>query len=866
MNRGSLPHTLLKDQKALRLLLSVMTMGSYTSICIPTIAFAQSATIEEVQVTARRRVEKDIDVPISMTVMGEDFLRQQNVGKLTDLGVKVPGLQITSIASPSTPIVSLRGQRPNDLLVSADQAVPIYFNDIVMTPAEGANLAMYDLANVQVLKGPQGTLFGRNSTGGALFLTPVRPGTQPGGYLEIKAGNYELISVEGAIDLPVNDVLQFRLSGRILNRDGYQKNVADNELNGKRLWDEDSSGVRLSMNLEPSDTIRNLLVLAYDQNDSIAPQGRLEAFNGSAFVARRMYNAFFNQNGDVDRTVERISSRDNKHLVETDVLSVDEVETKFASNTTEIDLSDSLTLKAILGYRGVTYSTSTDNDGSAYPWINAVVSDTESVTRNPPKITTETDQYSFEVQFLGDALDGDLEWIAGLYWFDMKGTVGGSLVQVMGPVPGDVTYDPFWRDPDELPVAQAWTYSGVLVNMPDYGVYQSGNNGDLHNQALGAFTEATLVFNPQWSTTLGLRYSYDEREVTVRPFSGIGRYIGQFPAPGVGLGCSLRYLDSMGATQIVPNDQCERVENDTFESPSGRLSVNYTPTDGSLIFASVSTGYRTGGFNMRGNASESLAPFDPETVTSYEIGNKTDWSDIYDIPLRTDIAIYYQDYKDIQQTQTFVQATSTSGSFDTRIVNAGEATIYGLEFDITYAATENLSLTLSYSYTKPEFKEFNTQIIQSTLPSEAIGRDVDASDADFPFIPEHSLRASMTYYLPLDAELGNISIMANVYWQDEVATALDGTLNEDIAAIQKWTAEDLQIAEDNRYVDGYTLVNLRLDWASVLQSNFDVALYVDNATNEDYVTGGLNVMTSLGVNVNSYGAPRTFGASVRYNF
>lgn len=848
-------------------IMSVITITGFSTTSSS--AQAQGATIEEVQVTARRRVEQDIDVPIAMTVMGEDELRKQNIGKLTDLGVKIPGLQITSIASPTTPIVSLRGQRPNDLLVSADQAVPIYFNDIVLTPAEGANLAMYDLSNVQVLKGPQGTLFGRNSTGGALFLTPVRPGTTPGGYLEIKAGNYELISTEGAIDLPANDILQFRLSGRLLKRDGYQKNVADNELNGKRLWDEDSSGARLSMNIEISDHARNLFVAAYDENDSIAPQGRLEAFNGSAFLPRRGYNTVYNQTGEVDRAVDRISSRDNKQLVETDVISVDEVETWFASNTTELEISEAFTIKSILGYRGVTYSTAIDNDGSAFPWINAVtdlnnntpIQGSASVTRNPPKITTKTDQYSWELQFLGEAFDGALEWIAGAYWFDMKGSVGGSLVQVMGPHPDYTTLDFAWVDPEELPPANTnWinAANGSIL----YGSYQSGNNGDLHNEALGAFTEATLTLNPQWSATLGVRYSYDEREVTVKPFNGIGREPGLWPTALGGFQCALK--DASGNN--FPNDACERIENDTFESPSGRLSVNYSPVDDMLIYGSVSTGYRTGGFNMRGNADEGLQAFDPETVTSYEIGNKTDWTNLLSVPMRTNFAAYYQEYNDIQQTQTFVATTSGQGSFDTRIVNAAKASIYGIEFDVTLAATENLSLSLSYAYTKPEFKEFDTTIIASTTPAAVTQVEVDASDAEFPFIPEHVLRGTVNYFIPIDADWGDMSLMATVYWQDDVAVALDGNLNDEIGAIQKWTPEDIAIANDNRYADSYTLVNLRYDWRSVLLSGFDLALYVDNATNEDYVTGGLNVMTSLGVNVSSYGAPRTFGASIRYNF
>src|SRR5690606_10862280 len=116
-------------------------------------------------------------------------------------------------------------------------AVPMYLADVVLTPAAGTNLAMYDLENVQVLKGPQGTLFGRNSTGGALLFTPTSPGDTLGGYLEVKAGNYNLFETRGAVDLPASDRLMFRIAGRTVDRDPYQKNVSSNPLTrGDGYW------------------------------------------------------------------------------------------------------------------------------------------------------------------------------------------------------------------------------------------------------------------------------------------------------------------------------------------------------------------------------------------------------------------------------------------------------------------------------------------------------------------------------------------------------------------------------------------------------------------------------------------------------
>ncbi len=169
----------------------------------------QLVDLEEVVVTARRREELLQDIPLAVTSLSADYMREQNITRLDDLGIHVPSLAISS-GGPSTnsPIVVLRGQRPSEMLLTLDPAVPMYFAEVVLTPVQGANLALYDLANVQVLKGPQGTLFGRNSTGGALLFTPQQPGEEFGGYVETRLGNYDLIHVEGAVDMPASDTLE----------------------------------------------------------------------------------------------------------------------------------------------------------------------------------------------------------------------------------------------------------------------------------------------------------------------------------------------------------------------------------------------------------------------------------------------------------------------------------------------------------------------------------------------------------------------------------------------------------------------------------------------------------------------------------
>lgn len=526
----------------------------------------------------------------------------------------------------------------------------------------------------------------------------------------------------------------------------------------------------------------------------------------------------------------------------------------FASNLTEYPVTDALTLKSVLGYRDMTMHQAQEADGSTLPLIGNLTSATELVTPNPPRYSVEGEQYSVELQLLGEALDGDLDWITGLYWFSMEGSKGGAISQLAGPV-----VDPSIFDPTFSPEAALAEIGGLN----QYGVSQTDGFGDAKNRAAGIFTEGTYTFNSEWSLTLGLRYSRDDRKVTLKNFQGTRREPGT-PVPFGGFACVVTDADN----QPLPDDACARTFDKSFDKPTWRTSVNYTPADGTLVYGSVSTGYRTGGFNMRGTNVESLRPYREETVTSYELGHKADWSPIASVPLRTDVALYYQDYKDIQKTQ---QAASDLG-FATVIVNAPDAHIYGAEFTAAWAATTRLAVTLAYAYTRTEYENWDDfTTIQTTAPYSTLAPGIvtiDGSDNDFTYIPENTLTASVSYGLPVSPELGEMSLFTTVYWQDEMMTSQIASNLDDVAELQGWSAADLATAKSdvNLRADAYAILNLRFDWTDALGSGLDFSVYVNNATDEEYVIGGANIIDIVGVNITSYGPPRTFGAVLRYHF
>ncbi|MYM64044.1 TonB-dependent receptor [Pseudomaricurvus sp. HS19] len=759
---------------------------------LPAASAQEVRSLEEVVVTARRREENLQEVPVAVTAMGEDFLRTQNVSEITDLGTKVPSLRISMAGSSANePLVSLRGQRPAETAFNQDPAVPMYFNEVVMSPNQGANLGMYDLQGVQVLKGPQGTLFGRNSTGGAILMTPKRPGDEFGGYVEVEAGSYDLIGTKAAVDLPLSEAFSMRIAAHKKDREGYQENTADNQLHGKDFGDEHSQGVRVSLNYE-GDALSNLLVVSQDENDITPMVINMKAARGTA--------AGLNP-GFADAVQDSVKQND-PWKVQTDVNAEEYIKNTFASNTTEFELSDNLSVKNVFGYRKLGFETATDADGTAvcFGGIPCVIG---GVVTDPLHTSVNSEFYSNELQLLGTAFDESLEWITGVYWSEMDATHNYNVQQLSAVTP--------------------------------FGTFPRYDTGisDAVNTSYGLFFEGTYTFTDEWSLTAGVRQSWDKRELTLQKWDDLDR-----------TNCTLTTPDGSAAAP-----DCTRANDESYSSPTWRISANYTPEDGVLMYASVSTGYRAGGFNTRaGQVPGDFEPFDEETVTTYELGHKADWEFDW-ASVRTSAALYHQAYEDIHHTVAY----DAGGTPATRTENAAKAAITGFELDVTVVPTDSLTLNVAYSYVDAGFDEREDPIG---------GNLVDTSNNDFVYIPENSLTTSATYTLPVDFSLGEMSVMVSAYWQDTM-NSMSRYEQADLYAVD---AADLKVIQDSAEIDDYTVWNLRYDWRNVMGSEVDFAAYVNNLTDEEYVLGGLNVIDAFGYAGYFYGAPRTVGASVRYSF
>lgn len=739
---------------------------------------AGHSAFDEVVVTARRREESAQSVPVAVNAFSEEKLEDFRITNMEDLKTIAPSLTVSSASGrANSPVYSLRGVRPTEALYGQDPTVAIYFADAIMSPAKGSNMGMYDLGSIQVLKGPQGTLFGRNTTGGAVLLTPKKPGDQFGGEVSVSYGNDERVETQFGVDLPVVDNFKLRVSGRTVDSDGWQTNVANNHLNGEQLGGHRDRSGRVSADWDISETIENDTILSWDEAH-VAGRGHvLQAVNPASFTTPALNTNYY---VPLSQTLARAQQRDNTDI-ESDIKPYADVRTWGVFNTTTFDLGSDMSLKSILGYRDMNAFEATDLDGSAVPRV--VSSDQTSTLKHA----------SYELQLLGKALDSRLDWVTGLYYY----------------------------------------YEDGFENSPGYNrglrVLQAA---DMTNSSYSGFGQGTYHFNDQWSATGGVRLNYDDKEMTIAN--------AVVPTPGGPIRCTM--FDDNNTP--LPAAGCSIKSDASFNQPTGTVSIEYKPDSDMMFYAASRYGYRAGGFNARANRAAEREPFDQETVLDLELGAKIDWF-VSDWQMRSNVAVYQQWYDDIQRTVGVVTGSGLPGS---TIQNAAKAEILGFEIDQTIVPTENLTVTLSYVYTDPEYKNWKDPV-----------SGVDLSSTPFPFTPEHAASISAAYTYPLD-QAGSLRFVVGANYQDDI------WISSLLTSAQIATIPDniLPTAQQS----SYWLYDASVSWDEVMGGPVDITAFIKNISDEEYSVGGIQLYqsASVGFNTKVFGDPRTYGLQLRYKF
>jgi iron complex outermembrane receptor protein len=606
--------------------------------------------LEEIVVTARRKEERLQSVPLAITAFSQNDIEKKHIDAVKDLAREVPSLAISnSQADANAPYSSqtrLRGL-PGTVIYFADVPLGSTDYDINSGLTHGLSAGFnYDLDNLEVLKGPQGTLFGKNSIGGLISIEPKKPTDNFEGYGQMTFGNYSDKDFQGAVNIPIiQDKLLVRVAGETQQRDGYTTN-ADT---GKDLDNVNYYSWRVSVTMRPSDDIENTLI--YD--------GYWQDTNGSSTILKYVkptaqggFLQFLYPN--IENTLKQQQAAGVRDELGHSVQGIGKDYFYGFTDTARWDIADDLTVKNIAAARVFKQMSTTDDFGAGnLPILNI------GVPGNQRQWNDNSVQYTEELQLQGKAFNDKLDWVVGGY-VEFDHPLGDTLLgsTSLGDTVAGTTN--FYHI-DESNRSQALFAHGIY----DLSDYVDG-----------------LRF------TAGYRYTWDYVDTQERSTTGVD--LVQRGPTGTALNC--------GATFAVDNN-CHTGESGDFSSFGWNLGLDEQLDSSTLIYVRSGNAYRPGGFNLNVPAAD--ARFQPEHVTDVEIGVKADW-DLWGIHGRTNADVFHTDYKNIQNTKL---TTVTNPNNTTRVAsllfNAAKASLDGTELEASFVPVTGVEIAphMSYLYT-----------------------------------------------------------------------------------------------------------------------------------------------------------------------
>ena len=661
-----------------------------------------SGDLDAIVVTARRRAENLQDVPVAITAISGDALTQTGVRDGTDLVKVTPSLSVRDNASRRDVIIfELRGISAGDVLLAQDPGVAVYVNDFVHARPYGLQGALFDLESVQVLYGPQGTLFGRNSTAGAVLINSKKPDTDAiSGDVRAAIGNYDRRELSGALNLPLGDKAAIRFAGEFKKRNGFTTNLT----NGLDLDNQDQKAFRISLLTKPVDALTNITVFDHFKSSNNGTGNKLFAARapGTCDPIIQQSTGICNFTG----TFAGIFTNAVVQAAVADSIAIGPRQTRLSAdtfsdqrvwslvNTTTLEVSDAITLKNIFGYMDVAVDTRNDLDGSV-------------ITGLSTRSLVDSTQWSNEFQVQGSF--GALDAIAGAYYFKEQGQ--------------DTAYSNAFSP---APIGRA-NFFGPGTTVTDTPIT---------NISKSIFAQATWRATPKLSLTVGARYTWDTRRLEAR---------GRTPATQT---CNVFDTNNVR----LPFTNCARLEEGKFSDPSYTISADYKVSDDVLVYAAHRRGYRSGGFNPRGTNNATLAPFQPEKIQDFELGFKSQF-DLGATMVRFNAAAFVAKYDDIQRTKAII----VNGIPATSVVNAASGNIKGGEAALTIEPTEGLRFSGNVSYVNFKIGSF-PDIVNNSLTTPATPVPVTLTNLTFPNSKwQYNLNA--TY----DREVGSIGKLTAVF-------------------------------------------------------------------------------------------------------
>jgi iron complex outermembrane recepter protein len=764
---------------------------------------AEPGQLQEVIIYARRRAEPIEETPLAVSVRTGEELREASAVLLEDVGRDVPNVHMyASPQSVSALDVSMRGQTVNRDAIVFDSAVGLYVDGVYVASGQGAMATLLDIDSVEILRGSQGTLFGRNNTGGSILLLTHRPDLdQPSAELASSVGDYGEFMGRGILNVPVSGSFGLRFAVQDNQRDGLGSSDSSGQDN---LQNQHRYQARLGALWKPdAATDVYFTYERFEAREAGAilhplagpPPGTLIAQLGGALANFSMIPG-----------IPTVSFPTNPYQTDGNFPASDDATTDALQLTATHTLEGGPTLKLILGYRHLDATTALDVDASTLPLADSTLYNTSN-------------EKSAELQINDKALDGRLDWIAGLYWFRDNGSAPsthapaspdflnglGTVAQLTGCFP----------PPPAPPAPTCLNLTSLFSPVP---VYETNS---VTNDSEAAYLHGEYLLTSDWAVAAGLRHTNDRRELDENDYVIV---------PGFGQSCTIG-----GA----PPGPCPADDHSvSYQFWSWELSTRYRLTPELNAYARVGRSQRSGGWNVP-VASLTDQPFRPEQLTDFEVGLK---ADLLDHALLINGDVFYSNYDDMQR----LLAELVQGTPATLVTNAGRAHISGAELETQWRMTRALSLQGSFGYTDARYQTFLYQPVPG-------GPVVDLSGNDFYQTPRY--QASLAGVVEIPTAAGDVTLRADYAWQDKI---------------------QFNVINDFNYQPSYGTLNGRAALASPSRS-WELALFGSNLTDKRYAyTGGTVEAFAAGpgglpvpsptIAWNIPGAPRMFGVEGTYRW
>jgi iron complex outermembrane receptor protein len=752
---------------------------------IGTSALAQE--LEEILVTAQKRQETMQDVAIAVTVFTDEDLRELGIREPLDLAMQTPGL-ITAVGRDGLKSIGfyMRGVGITDFSGTIDSSVAVYVDEVFKTSPDMFNFAIFDIERVEVLKGPQGTLYGRNSTGGAVNFISASPTEETEGYLLAGYESFDIASAEGALSGSFSETLRgrFAIAGQ---RGGSDSGYSFNRFRNDELGTGDSLAIRAQVEWLPQETVDFRLIYTYGDQDErpplLAHVGGVDAedlANGIVRVCDPVL-AGRREEGTCVGLTGYFDSDDDFYDGAADVDQRMEIEAHNLTGKLEWQLP-SLMFTAISGYDDFEKKQSTDIDISP------------DIIANKDSARSTVESFSQELRLASDE-SWAVNWIVGAYYFES---------------------DIDWFQ---------------TIDLTDAAAVETSNGAMQDTESWALFGNISVPIG-KFELEGGVRFTHEEREWTG------GSFVGTLTSIEEGFASSTPPLSALpippsgtldGAQPEGALDFENNLEEDKVDY---RAAVKYNFSDDAMVYAGVSEGFRSGGIPSAVIFSQAaLEPFDIETLRSYEAGFKIAMAN-----RRAELqaSAFFYDYEGYQAT--FVRGAEPSS----RLQNAGDVEIMGLELALRWLVTENLLIDGGISL-------LDNEIVRTDVtlpPLDGSGPATTIEGNEVANAPSYSVNGRARYQLPL-------------------LLGVEPTIQLDFKYL-----DDHFLEPNNRAIleqDGYLLVNGRL---SVKQQGggWEGAIWIKNIADEEYVVSGEDLFLALGQGTWVLGAPRTYGVQIGYRF